>query len=139
MHKDCVFCHLELVPDQNILFSNEHCIFIQLDSVQIKGSILEGSGLIIPKQHRETAFDLTREEWDATYSLLHEVKAYIDESHKPQGYNLGWNCGDVAGQHVFHAHFHVIPRFEDEPLAGKGIRHLFKSNVNERKKSREMD
>ncbi|KAA0546947.1 HIT domain-containing protein [Bacillus sp. BGMRC 2118] len=137
MFKDCIFCHLKLVPEQNVLFRNEHCMFIQLQSVQEKGSLVEGSGLIIPLQHRETVFDLTREEWDATYSLLHKVKAFIDEQYKPQGYNLGWNCGEVGGQHVFHAHFHVIPRFEDEPLSGKGIRHLFKSQENERKKSRE--
>lgn len=137
MSKDCVLCHLEKVPGQNVLFSNEHCLYIQLDSAGVKGSTLEGAGLIIPRQHRETAFDLTRDEWDATYELLHEIKAYIDEVHQPKGYNLGWNCGEIGGQHIFHSHMHVIPRFEDEPLAGKGIRHLFKSKENERKKSRE--
>ena len=63
-----------------------------------------------------------------------EVKKYLDENYQPQGYNLGWNCGEVGGQHIFHAHFHILPRYENEPLAGKGIRYILKSEENQRKK-----
>lgn len=130
MIKDCVFCHPEREPNQRIILSNDYCMFLQLKQAEIKGSQLEGAGIIVPKRHRQTAFDMTREEWDATYTLLQEVKKHLDEKHRPQGYNLGWNCGEVGGQHIFHAHFHVIPRYEDEPLAGKGIRYMFKSKEN---------
>lgn len=133
MEKDCVFCNTELLPDQKVILSNEHCMFLQFEEVQIKGSQLEGSGLIVPKIHRESAFDLSREEWNGTYTLLQEVKKYLDEKYQPQGYNLGWNCGEVGGQHIFHAHFHVLLRYEDEPLAGKGIRYMFKNKNNSRK------
>ncbi|MCY3737300.1 MAG: HIT family protein [Gemmatimonadaceae bacterium] len=43
----------------------------------------------------------------------------VDARLNPQGYNLGWNCGAVAGQTVFHAHLHVIPRFAAEPHAAR--------------------
>lgn len=128
----CVFCKPETELNQKIILSNEYCLFLQLEQSKIKGSQLEGAGVIVPKKHRETVFDLTKEEWEATYSLLQDVKHYIDNKHDPQGYNLGWNCGEVGGQHIFHAHFHVIPRYEDEPLAGKGIRYMFKSKENQR-------
>ncbi|SDJ08818.1 HIT family protein [Salimicrobium halophilum] len=134
MSEECVFCHPEREPEQEVLFSNEHCLFLQLKQYKTNGEQLEGSGLIVPRHHRETLFDLTEEEWKATYNLLKEVKAYIDDHHNPQGYNLGWNCGEIGGQHIFHAHFHVIPRYEDEPMAGKGLRYLFKGEGNERKK-----
>lgn len=98
-----------------------------------EGGLLEGAGVIVPKKHRETVFDLTESEWSQTYSLLQEVKKYLDQEYNPQGYNLGWNCGAVGGQHISHAHFHVIPRFKDEPFAGKGIRYIFKSKKNVRK------
>ena len=130
--KDCIFCNLELEPTQKVILSNEYCIFLQLEQAQEKGIQLEGAGLIVPKKHRETAFDLTIEEWNATYSLLKDVKNYLDERYHPQGYNLGWNCGEIGGQHIFHSHFHVLPRYEDEPLAGKGIRYMFKSADNKR-------
>jgi len=132
MIKECVFCHPELEPNQRIILSNEYCMFLQLEQAKIKGSQLEGAGIIVPKIHRKTAFDLTYDEWNATYKLLQKVKEYVDEKHQPQGYNLGWNCGEVGGQHIFHAHFHVIPRYDDEPLAGKEIRYMFKSGENKR-------
>lgn len=131
--KDCLFCNLDLEPTQTIILSNEHCRFLQLEQVNEKGIPLEGSGVIVPKLHRETPFDLTPEEWNATYTLLKDVKKYLDEKYNPQGYNLGWNCGAVGGQHIFHSHFHVLPRYDDETLAGKGIRYMFKGSNNRRK------
>ncbi|WP_138419675.1 HIT family protein [Aquibacillus sediminis] len=130
--QDCVFCNPSLEPNQSVMMSNAYCMFLQLDQAQIKGGQLEGAGLIVPREHRETAFDLTTEEWNATYSLLQDVKKYLDETYKPQGYNLGWNCGEVGGQHIFHSHFHVIPRYSGKPLAGKGIRYMFKGSENKR-------
>ncbi len=123
----CVFCNPELDRDQRIVMSNETCLFLQLHSAQKQGAPLNGSGVIVPKQHRDNTFDLTKEEWNDTFSLLKLVKEQLDETVKPDGYNIGWNCGEVAGQHLFHAHLHVLPRYKDEPMAGKGIRYLFKN------------
>ena len=95
--KNCLFCNLALEPNQKVLLRNEHCLFLQLKQAEVKGAQLEGSGVIVPKQHRETVFDLTEEEWKATYELLMEAKQYIDEKHEPDGYNVGWNCGEVGG------------------------------------------
>ena len=69
------------------------------------------SVLIIPFKHREKVFDLTVEEWNATFSLLKDVKAILDQKYRPDGYNVGWNCDIVGGQHIMHAHHHVIPGF----------------------------
>lgn len=120
----CPFCHPTV---SEIAASNDLCLFLQQPQ-----RILPGSGIIVPRAHRETVFDLSREEWDATQRLLAEVKALLDERHTPQGYNVGWNVGSVGGQEVFHAHLHVIPRFADEPLAGKGIRYWLKQSNNRR-------
>jgi diadenosine tetraphosphate (Ap4A) HIT family hydrolase len=75
---------------------------------------------------------VSREERAATFQLLARVKTTIDRELAPDGYNVGWNCGVPAGQEVFHAHMHVIPRFADEPLAGRGIRHWLKQDANRR-------
>ena len=66
----------------------------------------------------------------ATFRLLALVKAQLDARWRPDGYNVGWNCGAVGGQTVMHAHLHVIPRFAQEPLAGQGIRAWLKSDAN---------
>lgn len=125
--KECPFCHLDLVEQQKVIARNEYCMFLQTPQ-----EVLIGSGLIVPFQHRETVFDLTEAEWSATYSLLQEVKSILDETFRPNGYNIGWNCNTVGGQHIMHAHLHVIPRFSDEPYASRGIRHWLKSIENKR-------
>ncbi|PYI51954.1 HIT family protein [Paenibacillus flagellatus] len=123
--KPCPFCW-PLVKREAIAVG-EHCV-----TVPSVDPILAGSCMIVPKAHRETVFDLTEEEWADTYRLLAEAKARIDREWSPDGYNVGWNCMPVGGQTVPHAHLHVIPRFRDEPLAGKGIRHHLKQPSNRR-------
>lgn len=124
-HLECPFCNLELNTEQTILLENEHCLF-----TQIPQKVLAGSGLIVPREHRETVFDLTPDEWQATYDLLHQVKVLLDKQYHPDGYNVGWNVGAIGGQEIFHAHLHIIPRFADEPRAGKGIRYWLKQDDN---------
>jgi diadenosine tetraphosphate (Ap4A) HIT family hydrolase len=124
--KTCPFCPPNLDKTEVIL-ANETCLFLQQPE-----PVLIGSGMIIPKRHRETLFDLTEDEWQDSLALLRDVKALLDQYYAPDGYNVGWNCGQVGGQHVFHAHMHVIPRYQDEPFAGKGIRHWLKQEVNKR-------
>lgn len=83
-----------------------------------------GHTLIIPIRQIETWFDATVEEWAAALELVNHVKAKLDADHAPDGYNVGFNAGRAAGQTVFHAHLHVIPRFAgdvEDPTGG--VRH----------------
>ncbi len=130
--KNCIFCQLHLEPNQNILLENEHCLFLQLTEAQQQNIPLAGAGVIVPKRHAENVFDLTLEEWQSTYALLQEAKKLLDDKYQPDGYNVGWNSGAIAGQHIMHAHLHVLPRYVDETLAYKGIRYMFKSHLNSR-------
>jgi diadenosine tetraphosphate (Ap4A) HIT family hydrolase len=123
----CPFCRLVQNEGPQVVLQNEHCLFLQEPQ-----EVLIGSGVIIPIAHRETVFDLTEDEWVATFLLLGQVKGLLDAKYAPQGYTVGWNSGKVAGQEVFHAHLHVIPRYADEPLAGKGIRYWIKQPENKR-------
>ena len=127
LNENCVFCYPNIETDQQIIFSHSSCMFLQLKSAQREGVALNGAGVIVPKQHRETVFDLTSQEWEDTFELLKQVKNWLDTTLQPAGYNIGWNCGSVAGQHIPHAHMHVLPRYEHEEMAGKGIRYLFKN------------
>jgi diadenosine tetraphosphate (Ap4A) HIT family hydrolase len=128
--KDCPFCYPKLDPDQKIIFENETCYFLQHNLEQ---DVLEGCGVIVPKEHRSDAFSLTKQEWNDTYDLLQKAKEYLDACFHADGYTLGWNVGNVSNQTIFHSHFHVIPRYKDEPLAGKGIRYWLKQPENKRK------
>ena len=59
-----------------------------------------------------------------------KAKEYLEERYDHEGYSVGWNTGEMGGQSIPHAHLHVIPRFADEPFAGKGIRYWIKQNDN---------
>jgi diadenosine tetraphosphate (Ap4A) HIT family hydrolase len=124
---DCLFCP-PLLDASQVVLESTHCLFLQQPE-----PVLFGSGLIIPKRHCPTVFDLAPQEWQDTLALLQRVRTLLDCLHHPDGYNLGWNCGVTGGQHIFHAHLHVIPRYADEPFAGRGIRFWLKSEANRRK------
>lgn len=83
-----------------------------------------GHVLIIPSRPIATWFEATSEEQSAALELIHTVKALLDARFHPDGYNVGFNAGEAAGQTVFHAHVHVIPRYagDVEDPAG-GVRH----------------
>lgn len=127
MSADCPFCILES-PDCEILFDRDLVVYLQ--ALKHQGA-LKYSGMIVPRAHRETVFDLTSDEISATFELLAEVKATIDSKYSPNGYTIGWNCYPTGGQSVMHAHMHVLPRFDQEPMAGLGLRAELKSERNQ--------
>jgi diadenosine tetraphosphate (Ap4A) HIT family hydrolase len=124
---DCPLCHVDQDPRQEIVLSRPLVVFLQNEQEQ---GALYGSGVIIPVRHAETVFDLTEEEIRATFALLRDVKAWMDQQYGPDGYNVGWNCGAAGGQTSMHAHMHVIPRFRQEPYAGRGLRWWLKGPEN---------
>jgi len=90
----------------------------------------KGHVLIIPKRHYASYFDATQDEITAFNDLAKKVKELLDNNLRPDGYNIGVNIGEAAGQTIFHLHIHVIPRYSgdvDNPRGG--IRKLKKPLV----------
>ncbi len=84
-----------------------------------------GHTLIIPRRHVASFFDLTPEEINACMELIIEERKLLDEEFQPDGYNIGVNVGQAAGQSIFHVHIHVIPRYEgDVENPQGGVRHV---------------
>ncbi|MFC7061969.1 HIT family protein [Halobacillus seohaensis] len=128
-YSTCMLCNPYEKPAQHVIFENKTCVYIQKESEQI---VLEGSGLIIPKAHKQDVFSLSEQEWKDSRDLLLKAKKHLEEKHFPDGYSVGWNTGEAGGQSIPHAHLHVIPRFKDEPYAGRGIRYWIKQFENKR-------
>ena len=85
--------------------------------------VSQGHALIIPKRHVASYFDLTNHEREAMNVVLQYVKQKVDERYHPDGYNVGINVGEHAGQSVFHCHMHLIPRYKgDVPNPKGGVR-----------------
>lgn len=87
-----------------------------------------GHLLIIPKKHVADFFLLNSKEKTALLALLDEAKRYLDAKHAPDGYNIGINVGEIAGQTVMHVHLHLIPRYQgDTPNPRGGVRGVIPS------------
>ncbi len=92
-----------------------------------------GHTLIVTRRIICSWFEATSEEQSALMSLVNEVKSILDErlQPKPDGYNVGFNAGEAAGQTVPHLHIHVIPRYHgDVPDPRGGIRHVIPGRGN---------
>jgi diadenosine tetraphosphate (Ap4A) HIT family hydrolase len=126
---DCIFCDQEGFRRESVVcLENDLVIF---GNGEYDGP-LSGSGVIVPKVHRPTVFDLTRDEVAATFDLLRDVRPVLERRYDPDGFNVGWNCFGAAGQSIPHAHLHVLLRFADEPRAGRGIRWWLRQAENTR-------
>lgn len=79
-----------------------------------------GHALIVPKRHVSSYFDLTDHEREAMNVMLQYVKRVVDERFHPDGYNIGINVGQAAGQSVYHCHMHLIPRYAGDVENPKG-------------------
>ena len=80
-----------------------------------------GHTLVVPRRHFASWFDASAEERVALFRIVDEVRRSLDNERHPDGYNIGINVGEAAGQTVMHLHIHVIPRFAgdvDDPAGG---------------------
>lgn len=108
------------IPETSWVTSND-LAFAIFDKYPVN----DGHILVIPRRLTPTWFEATPQEQLAIMNLVEEAKAILDERYQPDGYNIGINVGEAAGQTVMHLHVHVIPRFfgdMDDPRGG--VRHV---------------
>lgn len=100
---NCLFCKID--PDR-IIAENELCYAIR-DGFPLTPL----HTLVVPKRHVANYFNLYQSELEAIHVMLDEQHADIPQQDKTvTGFNVGINAGNDAGQTVFHAHIHLIPR-----------------------------
>ena len=111
----CVFCEICNSNSERILRANETAIVIY-DAYPLN----PGHALIIPKRHIGSFFSALPDERADLLALLDQMKAELDTSLAPHGYNIGINDGPAAGQTVPHLHIHLIPRHEGDTQDPRG-------------------
>lgn len=114
----CPFCKSD---SSRTILSNANAIAIY-DGYPVS----PGHCLIIPKRHISSFFDATREEQTALFDLLADMQKILVKERNPDGFNVGINVGEAAGQTVMHLHIHLIPRYAgDQPDPRGGVRWIF--------------
>ena len=86
--------------------------------------VSDGHLLIVPKRHTPDWFSMSEKERREADALIRVLRNRQLESDKSiTGFNIGMNCGASAGQTIFHAHIHLIPRRDgDTPNPTGGVR-----------------
>ncbi len=114
------------IPTERIIHKGEN-FFIIKDAFPVS----PGHLLIISNVVRKDFFDLTETEKQELSATIALAKKIIEKEHKPDGYNIGMNCGLAAGQTVFHFHCHLIPRYTgDMENPRGGVRHCIVGKGN---------
>ena len=126
----CLFCNTikkEYIFENNLAYST-------FDSYPVSEFHL----LIVPKRHLKNYFELTNDEIIACNKIILLSKNKIEKMDKTiKGFNIGINCGKVAGQSIMHCHIHLIPRREgDVENPQGGVRGVIPSKQHYIRKSK---
>lgn len=109
---ECPFCN----SGRDVILGDEYCF-----ALYDKYPVSEGHVLVIPRVHVADFFVLDPRVRDHCFNIIGELKKLLDERFSPDGYNVGVNVGEAAGQTIGHVHFHVIPRYSgdvEDPIGG---------------------
>lgn len=108
----CLFCKIVRgeVPASIVLETEDAVAFLDTHPV-VKGHLL-----LVPKGHHAHLAELPEADAAATAALLPGLCRAVQKATGADGYNVIVNNGRAAGQTVGHGHWHLIPRFHDDPV-----------------------
>ncbi|MFH1770076.1 MAG: HIT family protein [archaeon] len=110
---DCIFCKIVNtgeIPSSKIYEDNEFYAFLDINPIN------KGHVLVVPKTHCRNLLDFPRNQEADAMEVLKKVAKAVVKATNADGFNMGMNNEPAAGQVIFHAHFHIIPRFKDDGL-----------------------
>ena len=113
MKNDCIFCAIAAGEIPSFKASEDDVALAYLDI----NPFAKGHTLVIPKAHSEGLLDASDETLAALVARVKRVAAHIKEKLGCDGFNILQNNGEAAGQTVKHIHFHIVPRWNGDPLA----------------------
>ena len=120
---NCPFCE---VPSERVFYEGPLTLGIW-DGFPVSS----GHALVITRRHVQSWFEATPQERVEIVGTIDEVRALIYAAHQPNGFNIGINVGEAAGQTIFHVHAHVIPRYTGDVADPRGgVRHVIPSKGN---------
>ena len=119
----CPFC----APEAERIFHAGPNTFALWDAYPVS----PGHALLVPKRHVVSWFEATPKEQMELLAGVDIAQQVIKREHHPDGFNVGINIGEAAGQTIDHLHVHVIPRYSgDVPDPRGGVRYVLPSRAN---------
>ena len=111
----CIFCKIvnNEIPSTKIYEDDEILSFMDINPNN------KGHCLVIPKKHYETIIDIPEEILKKLIIKTQEVSKSVMDATSCHGFNIVMNNKKASGQLVPHAHFHIIPRFENDNVSSE--------------------
>jgi histidine triad (HIT) family protein len=108
--ENCIFCKIATkeIPSQIVYEDSETIAFLDINPNS------HGHTLVIPKYHFENIYTLPQEALCKVILAVQKVSLAVKTATQADGINIMMNNEPAANQEVFHAHFHVIPRHEND-------------------------
>jgi histidine triad (HIT) family protein len=108
----CIFCKIagSQAPSHNVYEDSEFLAFLTINPVS------KGHTLVIPRAHCESLFDLDKSIAGRYLEVIQKVGVHICGKLGCHDFNVVNANGRWAQQSVFHIHFHIVPRFENDGL-----------------------
>lgn len=109
---NCLFCKIIKgeIPSIKVYENHNALAFMDIRPVNT------GHVLIVSKKHFENIFDADDETLTDVAIASKKVACAVKKAVNADGINLHANNGRSAGQVIFHLHWHIIPRFENDGL-----------------------
>lgn len=113
MNSDCIFCKIvrNEIPRALVYEDDETMAFVALHYTN------KGQVLVIPKDHVENIYGFSEELVARWMLTIKKMAIAVKNATDADGVNLIMNNEEAAGQVVFHAHMHIIPRFNNDGLS----------------------
>ena len=114
MSDDCLFCKIvkKEIPAEVVYEDDDVLAFLDIKPVN------DGHTLVIPKAHYTNLYDIDETVFAKVMSVVKKLAPIIKDATGSDGINLEMNNDRPAGQVIFHAHVHIVPRIDDD-----GLRH----------------
>lgn len=109
---DCIFCRIAERKSPCAELYSDDLVMAFLDIAPVN----KGHALVIPKAHYQDIFEMPATMGEALIRAQQHVGNAIMAATKAEGLNIYMNNKAAAGQVVFHAHWHLIPRFSNDSL-----------------------
>ncbi|MGT2775791.1 HIT family protein [Streptococcus hyovaginalis] len=106
--ENCIFCQIVsgTIPSSKVYEDDKVMAFLDITQTT------NGHTLLIPKKHVRNVLEMDPETAQDLFVQLPKIARAVQKATGAAGMNIINNNEEVAGQTVFHAHIHLVPRFD---------------------------
>lgn len=108
--ENCIFCSIIQgdIPSSKVYEDEQVLAFLDISQTT------KGHTLVIPKQHVRNLLEMTAETASHLFARIPKIARAIQSATGATAMNIINNNEALARQTVFHAHVHLVPRYNEE-------------------------